>query len=398
MAGHSRSSRGGRVYWLILLAAAAACATHVAQAQRVGPSEAESREQLYAALRQEVAEFERHGNIVKLVVKLIGPTVVHIETEKIEPQRRSASRRMVEEAGSGVVVALKNSHYILTNWHVIKEADLGNITVELADGRQVNPTRVWGDPSTDIAVMAINATGLVAAAIGDSASVEIGDFVLAVGSPFGLSRSVTYGIVSAKGRRDLELGSEDVKFQDFIQTDAAINPGNSGGPLINLRGEVIGINTAIASNSGGNEGIGFSIPINMVMAIARQLVERGRVVRAFLGVHLDRNFGPSEASRIGLGKPRGALINQVTPNSPAQKADLKAGDVVLNFDGVAIEDDAHLINIVSLTEVGRDVPVVIQRDRQQLTLHVRVADRDQFDQRAQVVAPQASGIPAQSSR
>src|SRR5205085_10072275 len=162
------------------------------------------------------------------------------------------------------------------------------------------------------------APGLIAARIGDSSKVEIGDFVLAVGSPFGLSHSVTYGIISAKGRRDLELGDDSVRFQDFMQTDAAINPGNSGGPLINLRGEVVGMNTAIASSSGGNEGIGFTIPINMVMIIARQLVERGTVIRAYLGVALDSKFGPATAMSVGLMRPRGTRVTRITPGSPAE--------------------------------------------------------------------------------
>ena len=153
---------------------------------------------------------------------------------------------------------------------------------------------------------------------------EIGDFVLAVGSPFGLSHSVTFGIISAKGRRDLELGDGEVRYQDFLQTDAAINPGNSGGPLFNLRGEVIGMNTAIASSSGGNEGIGFTIPINMVMMIARQLVERGTVVRAYLGVGLDDSSAPAAATSVGLPRPGGARLKcRRLPASPAEAAKLK---------------------------------------------------------------------------
>src|SRR6185503_4020578 len=150
--------------------------------------------------------------------------------------------------------------------------------------------------------MSVAAPGLVPARLGDSGKLEIGDFVLAVGSPFGLSHSVTYGIISAMGRRDLELGDDGVPYQDFLQTDAAINPGNSGGPLLNLRGEVIGINTAIASNSGGNEGIGFTIPINMTMYVARQLIDRGSVAHAYLGVRLDMNFGPEAAAKLGLSR------------------------------------------------------------------------------------------------
>ena len=175
-------------------------------------------------------------------------------------------------------------NYVLTNRHVIKHATLDNIHIRLASGQEVFPIRVWADLETDVAVMAVDSPNVVPARLGDSGNVEIGDFVLAVGSPFGLSHSVTYGIISAKGRRDLQLGVEGVRYQDFFQTDAAINPGNSGGPLLNLRGEVIGINTAIASSSGGNEGIGFTIPINIAMFVAKQLIDQGSVVRAMLGV------------------------------------------------------------------------------------------------------------------
>jgi serine protease Do len=163
-----------------------------------------------------------------------------------------------------------------------------------------------------------------------------------------------------------------VRFQDFLQTDTAINPGNSGGPLISLRGEVIGMNTAIASNSGGNEGIGFAIPINMVMIIARQLVERGTVVRAFLGVALDSKFSPAMAVTVGLSRPRGTRITRITPGSPADLAKLQTDDVILEFGGVRVDDDSHLINMVSLTEVGKEVPVVFLRDHKLLTVLVKV--------------------------
>src|SRR5438552_3112620 len=162
--------------------------------------------------------------------------------------------------------------------------------------------QLYAELATDVAIMATTTEGLVPARLGDSSKLEIGDFVLAVGSPFGLSHSVTYGIISAKGRRDLRLGDDGVQYQDFLQTDAAINPGNSGGPLLNLRGEVIGLNTAIASTSGANEGIGFAIPINMVMVIADQLIERGMVVRAFIGVRFDSTFGPTEAAQLGMSR------------------------------------------------------------------------------------------------
>ena len=222
--------------------------------------------------------------------------------------------------------------------------------------------------------MAIAADNLVPARLGDSTKLDIGDFVLAVGSPFGLTHSVTYGIISAKGRRDLQLGDDGVQYQDFLQTDAAINPGNSGGPLLNLRGEVIGINTAIASTSGGNEGIGFTIPINMVMVIADQLIERGSVVRAYLGVRLDATFGPEAAAKMGLPRPEGARVTGITQNSPAE-SQLRVGDVILAFDGTPIEDDNHLINLVSLTPVNKEVEVHLLRSGKAHNLKVRVGNR-----------------------
>ena len=174
------------------------------------------------------------------------------------------------------------------------------------------------------------------------------------------------------------MGDASVVFQDFLQTDAAINPGNSGGPLVNLRGEVIGINTAIASNSGGNEGIGFAIPIDMFMYVAGQLIDTGKVSRAFLGVNLDSRFGPAMAAEVGLPRPAGARVNAITPKSPAEAAKLQVGDVILQFNGVAVEDDGHLVNLVSLTPVGRKVTIVIFRNRAAMTLQVEVADRSKF--------------------
>ena len=326
----------------------------------------------FALLAEEVASLEKHSNLLKNVVKLAGPSVVHIDTEKADQTMPRAARRgQIEEAGSGFIIELGGKYFIITNRHVVKFAALNDIKISLADGRQLSPTKVWADPETDVAVLAIAASGLIPSRVGNSDAVDIGDFVLAVGSPFGLSHSVTFGIISAKGRRDLELGN-DVRFQDFMQTDAAINPGNSGGPLLNLRAEVIGMNTAIASSSGGSEGIGFTIPINMVMVVVKQLVERGSVERAFLGVALDAKFGPALAISVGLTRPRGARITRVEPGSPAAAANLRAGDVILRYNGVRIDNDSHLISLVSLTEVGKDIPLEIFRDRQIVALLVQL--------------------------
>jgi serine protease Do len=341
---------------------------------------AQERERLYESLAQQAVEFDRQYNLVKTVVKLVSPTVVHIKAEKLDrtTSTRRYQRDKIEEAGSGVVIDYGGKFYVLTNRHVIKEARVQDIEIGMADGREIHPVKVWGDADTDVAVMEISGAGLAAARLGDSDKVEIGDFVLAVGSPFGLSHSVTYGIISAKGRRDLELGDE-VELQDFLQTDAAINPGNSGGPLINLRGEVIGLNTAIASNSGGNEGIGFSIPINGVLHIAKQFIERGRVIRAYLGVTLNQRFNAATAVQLGLPRKLGAQVTMVKAGGPAQAAKLQAGDVVLSFNGARVENDTHLIYLVSLTEVGREVPMVVYRGGKTLHINVRVGNKSDFE-------------------
>ena len=347
--------------------------------ERRGLPSPEERAEAYLQLQRQAEALQKQAAVNKLVAKLTRPTVVHIEADVTRRVSLQLGRgQHVEEAGSGVIVELAEKYYVLTNRHVVRGASHSGIKINLADGRQIHPRRVWTDKGTDIAVMEVSAPNLVAARMGDSDRMEIGDFVLAVGSPFGLSRSLTFGIISAKGRRDLELGDADVKFQDFIQTDAAINPGNSGGPLINLRGEVVGINTAIASNSGGSEGIGFAIPINMFMVVARQLIEQGKVSRAFLGVNMEPKFGPAMAAEAGLPRPIGARINRVTPDSPAEAAKLQVGDVILQFDEVLVEDDNHLINLVSLTEVGKAVVLVIYRNRTPIKVSVVVGDRDDF--------------------
>jgi serine protease Do len=336
-----------------------------------------AREAQFADLARDVAALEKQGSVLKRVVKLVKPSVVHLEATR-DAEEGSARRSPVDEAGSGVLIERGGKYYILTNRHVIKYSTLAGIDVRLFDGRVLAPTQVWSDRATDIAILAVAGEDLVPARLGDSRHLEIGDFVLAVGSPFGLSHSVTYGIVSAKGRRDLQLGDDGVIYQNFIQTDAAINPGNSGGPLVNLRGEVVGINTAIASSSGGNEGIGFTIPINIMMLVAEQLIERGSVQRAYLGVRLDSAFGPEAAARAGLPSPQGARVTGITKNSPAETARIQVGDVILAFDGTRIEDDNHLINMVSLTSVDKDVEIRLLRAGQPVSLTVRVASRSEL--------------------
>lgn len=342
---------------------------------RLSPGE---RERLYAQVERDAELLERQSAQLRRLTQLVRPTVVHIDTKKpsLRPKNGKASE---DEAGSGVIAEVAGRIVVITNRHVINRADLDNITIRLDDGREINPLRLWSDASTDIAVMEIQADDLVPARLAEMDPVQIGDTVLAVGSPFGLSHSVTLGIVSAKGRRDLELGEEGVRFQDFIQTDAAINPGNSGGPLVNLRGEVVGLNTAIASNSGGSEGIGFAIPMSMVMFVTRQLVETGTVSRAYLGVTLDRIFTQRTAQRLGMVRAVGARVSGVTKGSPADAAGILPDDVIIEFDGTPIEDDDHLVSLVSVTPTSRTVSLGVFRNRERIELQLPVASREQFE-------------------
>jgi len=345
---------------------------HAQQSELISASD---REAGFAQLASDVEALSPQLDIYKRVVKLVSPSVVHVDAVPL-PQYRY--RRDAEEAGSAVLVRYRGKDYVLTNRHVIKHSSEKLISLELADGRQLNPSKIWSDQETDVAVLKIDADNLIPARIGDSSSVEIGDQVLAFGSPFNLQRSVTRGIISAKSRSNLDLGDGEVLYQNFLQTDAAINPGNSGGPLVNLRGEVIGLNTAIASNSGGNEGIGFSIPINVAVQIMRQLVDTGEVKRGFLGVKLDSQFDTAAARRVGLTRLTGARVTNVTVGSPAMKAGLQVNDIILRFDGMHIDNEEHLRNLVKRTEIGRRIPVVIFRDERLLTHEVDIVGWDDF--------------------
>ncbi len=269
--------------------------------------------------------------------------------------------------GSGFIIDGDGS--ILTNNHVVENAT--KIVVKLSGDEQDYEAKVVGrDPKTDIAVIKINVkTGLAAANFGDSDRLEVGEWVMAIGNPFGLDGSVTSGIVSAKGRHNITQGPYD----NFIQTDASINPGNSGGPLINLRGEVIGINTAIFSRTGGNIGIGFAIPINLVKELLPQLRGKGKVTRGFLGV-LIQKVTPEIAESLGMERGHGALVANVSKDGPADKAGVKVGDVIIEFDGSPVKDSGDLPNIVARTQVDKKVRMKLLRDRKEISLNVAVGE------------------------
>jgi len=309
----------------------------------------------------------------------IMPAAVHIQAT----MRKSTGTR-VEETGSGVLMRSNKVKglFVVTNNHVIGTAQLSEIDLRTQDGREIHPTRVYRDTETDIAVLQIQDFGAVTGTWGDSDDIGIGNYVLAVGSPFGLSQSITMGIVSAKGRRDLTLTDDrSVTNQDFIQTDAAINPGNSGGPLIDVQGHVVGINTAIASNSGGNEGIGFSIPSNLARRVFEQLIQYGRVHRAYLGVELDDDFDRTTAERLGMKRAVGARVTKVyrsRQKTPAEVAGVRPDDVIVNFNGVSVIDENHLINLVSLADVGRLVQIEVYRAGRRQSLQLKLTDREHY--------------------
>jgi serine protease Do len=343
------------------------------------------RDRLYDELHRDVAALERELSIYKRVVQLVAPSVVHVQAKPLADYR---FRRDVEEAGSGVLVRMGERDYVLTNRHVVKHSDTDHIKLELYDGRQISPTQILTDPETDVAVLAVNSANLIPARLGNSDKCEIGDPVMAFGNPFNLRQSVTRGIISGKGRSNLDLGDGGVDYQNFMQTDAAINPGNSGGPLVNIRGEVIGLNTAIASNSGGNDGIGFTIPINIAVSVMRQLTETGRVERGFLGVTLDGYFDARAAELAGLPRLMGTRVKNVTARSPAALAGLQVNDVIVNFNGAQIENDQHLISLVKLSDVGRQVELDILRNGQLMKLQAMVGRLEDFVNTVQQTAEQ----------
>jgi serine protease Do len=281
------------------------------------------------------------------------------------PMPRGPQRQ--RSLGSGFVI--DSDGFILTNNHVVENAQ--KIVVKLAGDDQDYEAKVVGrDPKTDIAIIKINAkTNLTAASLGDSDHLEVGEWVVAIGNPFGLDGSVTSGIVSAKGRHNITQGPYD----NFIQTDASINPGNSGGPLINLRGEVVGINTAIFSRTGGNIGIGFAIPINLVKELLPQLRGKGKVTRGYLGV-LIQKVTPEIAESLGMNKAQGALVANVSKDGPAEKAGVKVGDVIVEFDGKEVRDSGDLPIIVARTPVDKKVHMKVLRDKKEVNLNVAVGE------------------------
>jgi serine protease Do len=313
------------------------------------------------------------------VVKAVAPSVVTISTTQKGQRLQMRGNPLMEDpfwapffggprgggprefrtpdrqgVGSGVIIS--KDGYILTNNHVVDGADEVQVGLSNGDTKEYTAKVVGKDPKSDIAVLKIDAQDLPAITFGDSDQIEVGDLVLALGNPFGVGQTVTMGMVSALGRANLGLD-----YEDFIQTDAAINPGNSGGALVDAHGRLIGINTAIISRSGGNQGIGFAVPVNLARNVMESLVEHGRVVRGFLGVNI-QPVNQDLARAFKLKEARGALVAQVSPDSPAAAAGIKDGDVILKFAGKEVRDSRHLKLMVSQTLPDTKVPVELMRD------------------------------------
>lgn len=342
------------------------------------------------------------------ILKQVMPAIVNIAVQGYVPQSIPSvsdegnqgkppnapvlpeKQRKFQSIGSGVIVDPRQG-IIITNDHVIRNAQI--ITVTLNDGRRLKAKMIGNDPETDVAVIKIDAKNLKSLMIADSDNLEVGDFVVAIGNPFGLnsfgnSQSATFGIVSAIKRSDLNI--EGV--ENFIQTDAAINPGNSGGALINTKGELVGINTAIISLYGGNVGIGFAIPINMAKDVAQQIIKYGSVHRGLMGIFV-QPVTPELAQAMGYTEhTQGALVSQVNQGSPAESAGIRAGDIITSINGTNITQASQVKTVISLLRVGSEATLTIQRNNKEMKLHAVVTDIKQNEQQLQANNPFLYGL------
>jgi len=349
-----------------------------------------------------VATLRNLGNTFSNIAEQASPAVVFIEVSKEMPQRMSPRgglppgphseffRRFFgpgfpefdmgpgpgtgpapgpQRFGQGSGFLISSDGYIVTNHHVVGDADV--VTVTLRDGKQLDASIVGTDPNTEIALIKIEGNDFPHLRLANSDDIRVGEWVIAIGSPFGLNHSVTAGIVSARGRSNVGI----VDYADFIQTDAAINPGNSGGPLLNLDGDVIGVNTAIYSRTGGYMGIGFAIPSNMTRFVADQLRDSGAIVRGYLGIGIE-NLNAELAEWFGLANTNGILVSEVAPDSPAEKGGIRRDDVIVEFGGQPVTEAGAFRSRVASTPAGSSIPLVVLRDGKRVALDVTVGALD----------------------
>lgn len=324
------------------------------------------------------------GRAFSDIVNTVSPSVVNISTTKVfrkdtvpyfndpffdffSPFHDFGTPKKWKERSLGSGVIVSPDGYIVTNNHVVEKAD--EIKVTLFDKRVLKGRIIGADPKTDIAIIRIDSSNLPVLSWDDSDNLQVGEFVLAIGSPYGLSNTVTMGIISAVGRANVGIAD----YEDFIQTDAAINPGNSGGPLVNIKGKLIGINTAIFSRTGGYQGIGFAVPSNMVRLVMDQLIQKGKVTRGWIGVTI-QELTPELAQQFGLKQSKGALVSDIVKDSPAARAGILRGDIITGFNGKEVKDVSSLRNLVSQSKAGSNITLKILRGGKDLTIQVNIIE------------------------
>jgi serine protease Do len=334
-----------------------------------------NRAELKKRLLSNAAILEKSGDVISQSAQYVTPTIVHIEVKRLrtaQPSRGRDARNVqieVEDSGSGFIVQIDKKNYVITNQHVVGGVDLESIIIHTSDRRMLSPKQVHTNNEFDLAVIEIDAE-LTPSDIGDSDKVRVGDLILTIGSPYGLERSVTMGIVSATSRRKIPASNGQAPSCEFFQIDAATNPGNSGGPVLNIRGEVVGVITAIATTGGGSEGIAFAIPINGVLRIAKQIANGGVALRPYIGVGFDHVFGTKEHKKLGLDRLIGSHISRVLPDSPASEANMQVGDVVLKFNNIEIEDGYHLNNLICQSEIGQQIELTVKRNKKDIKIKI----------------------------
>ncbi len=338
------------------------------------PSREESRQKLLA----EAAPFERLGKVFRAAVDFAGPSIVHIESKRLRQvsPTKAAGRQVqmqIEESGCGIIAEIDGKRVVLTNRHVVEGIPLESIKIQAEDRSLLTPVEVLTNTDFDVAAVVVAETTLVPALFAESA--EVGDLILTIGSPFGLDRSVSMGIVSATNRRRVPASVGPTPRVGFYQIDASVNPGSSGGPMLNLRGEVVGIVTAIATQGGGSEGVAFAMPTKIVLKIVRQLVKSGTVMRPYIGLGFDAAFGVEERKKLGVTRMVGARINSVQPDSPTAKAGLQKDDIILFVNRTEIEDDMHCVDVVAQSEIGETLTFTVLRDGAKISVPVTVSEQ-----------------------